>query len=129
MDLVLRNAHLLGAKDPQAKVDIGIDRGRIAAIAAGITGGAKVIDLGGRLVAPSFIETHIHLDKSCILDRCKSEKGDLDEAIQEVAKQKKAFTPEDVRARARRTLEKAIVNGTGHMRTHLEVDPGVGLRG
>ena len=28
-----------------------------------------------------------------------------------------------------RTLEKAILQGTTHMRTHLEVDPGVGLRG
>src|SRR5262249_47449825 len=26
------------------------------------------------------------------------------------------------------TLEKAILQGTTHMRTHLEVDPGVGLR-
>ena len=31
-------------------------------------------------------------------------------------------------ARATRTLEKAILQGTTHMRTHLEVDPGVGLR-
>lgn len=129
MELILKNARLLGAADNAAPVDIGIDRGRIAALAPNLANGAKVIDLGGRLVAPSFIETHIHLDKSCILDRCKSEKGDLDEAIAEVARQKKAFTAEDVHQRAKRTLEKAIVNGTGHMRTHLEVDPGVGLRG
>ena len=81
------------------------------------------------LVSPGFIETHIHLDKSCILDRCKAEKGDLEEAIGEVAKAKRAFTPEDVYGRARRTLEKAILNGTTHMRTQLEVDPGIGLRG
>ena len=37
-----------------------------------------------------------------------------------------------VRRRSRpriRTLEKSILQGTTHMRTHLEVDPGVGLRG
>ena len=39
-------------------------------------------DLGGRLVSSGFIESHIHLAKSRILDRCKSEKGDLDEAIE-----------------------------------------------
>ena len=33
-----------------------------------------------------------------------------------------------MRVRATRTLEKAILQGTTHMRTHLEVDPGVGLR-
>ena len=68
------------------------------------------------------------MDKSCILDRCKSEKGHLDEAIGEVAKAKKAFTPEDVYERGKRTLEKCILNGTTHMRTQLEVDPVVGLR-
>src|SRR5205085_11682497 len=31
--------------------------------------------------------------------------------------------------RARRTLENAISHGTTRMRTHVEVDPGVGLRG
>jgi cytosine deaminase len=35
----------------------------------------------------------------------------------------------DVLARARRTLEKAIVHGTTHVRTHVEVDPGIGLTG
>src|SRR5207244_10037332 len=75
------------------------------------------------------IETHIHLDKSCILDRCKADNGDLEEAIGEVTKAKKNFTPEDVYKRAKRTLEKSILNGTTYMRTHLEVDPGIGLRG
>jgi cytosine deaminase len=129
MDLILRNAYVLGHPDATTKFDIGIDGGRIAAIAPGLAANGKTIDLGGRLVAPSFIETHIHLDKSCILDRCKSEKGDLEEAIEQVALAKKRFTADDCYERARRTLEKSILNGTAHMRTHVEVDPGVGLRG
>jgi cytosine deaminase len=129
MDLILRNARLLGNADPAAQLDIGVDKGRIAAIAPNLAATGKEIDLAGRLVGPSFIETHIHLDKSCILDRCKSERGDLEEAIAEVAKQKKSFTAEDVHERAKRTLEKCISHGTGFMRTHLEVDPGIGLRG
>ncbi|MGI9412076.1 MAG: amidohydrolase family protein, partial [Hyphomicrobiales bacterium] len=87
------------------------------------------IDIDGRMVAPGFIETHIHLDKSCILDRCKSEQGHLDEAIEQVAQAKKAFTAEDVYERAKRTLEKCLLHGTTHMRTHLEVDPVIGHRG
>ncbi len=129
MDLILRNAYVLGHSEAAAQVDVGIDRGRIAAIAPGLAAGGKEIDLGGRLVAPSFIETHIHLDKSCILERCKSEKGDLEEAIEQVALAKKQFTADDCYERAKRTLEKSILNGTAHMRTHVEVDPGVGLRG
>lgn len=126
MDLILRNARRIGAE--HELTDIGIASGRIAAIAPNLAAEGETIDLGGRLVAPGFVETHIHLDKSCILDRVRSEKGDLDEAIAEVASAKRGFTPNDVHARALRTLEKAILQGTTHMRTHLEVDPGIGLR-
>src|ERR1700731_2083171 len=127
MDLILRNARCVGAE--QELTDIGIAGGKIAARAPQLAADGESIDLGGRLVSPGFVETHIHLDKSCILDRCRSERGDLEEAIAEAAKAKAAFPPEDVHSRAVRTLEKAILQGTTHMRTHLEVDPGVGLRG
>ena len=56
------------------------------------------------------------------------EHGTLEEAIAEVAAAKRAFTEDDVYARGRRTLEKAIVQGTTRMRTHVEVDPRIGLR-
>ena len=126
MDLILRNARLVDA-DRRA-TDIGIENGKIVAIQPELAAQGETIDLGGRLISSGFVETHIHLDKSCILDRCTSDRGDLEEAIGQVAKAKKAFTPEDVYARATRTLEKAILQGTTHMRTHLEVDPVVGLR-
>src|SRR5499427_5906459 len=125
MDLVLKRARFPGR---DALADIAISSGKIAAIERSIPTVGPTIDAGGRLVSPGFVETHIHLDKSCILDRCNSTRGDLEEAINEAAKAKATFTPEDVRVRATSTLEKAILHGTTHMRTHLEVDPGVGLR-
>src|SRR5579859_4091586 len=124
MDLILRNARVLG--DEGVTTDIGIDNGRIAAIRPALEASGESLDLGGRLVTPGLIETHIHLDKSRILGRCKAERGDLEEAIGEVARQKKLFTPEDVYNRGKTTLERAILNGTTHMRTQLEVDPGIG---
>ena len=127
MDLILRNALIVGAEN-EPSVDIGIEGGRIAAVEAGLAAEGEEIDVGGRLVSPGFIETHIHLDKSCLLDRCKSVEGTLEEAISEVAKAKRNFQPDEVRERAVRTLEKSILQGTTHMRTHLEVDPVVGLR-
>jgi cytosine deaminase len=127
MDLILRNARLVNG-DSARTFDIGIDGGRIAAIEPGLAAEAREVELGGRLVSAPFIETHIHLDKSNILDRCQAHKGDLEEAIGEVAKAKKAFTPEDVYNRAKRTLERCMAHGTMHMRTHLEVDPSIGLR-
>ena len=127
MDLILRNARIAGNENtPPA--DIGIEGGRIAAIETGLTAEGEAVDVGGRLVSPGFIETHIHLDKSCLLDRCKSVEGTLEEAISEVAKAKQNFQPDEVRERAVKTLEKCILQGTTHMRTHLEVDPVVGLR-
>jgi cytosine/creatinine deaminase len=126
MDLILRGGRIAGMP---GLVDIGIDGGRISAIAPQLPASGPEMKLDGRFVTPPFCETHIHLDKSCILARCKSEKGTLEEAIGEVARQKKSFTPDDVYARASRTLEKSISHGTMHMRTHVEVDPGIGLRG
>ena len=60
-------------RDKGSTVDIGIDKGRIATIESRLLADGKEIDLGGRLTTPGFIETHIHLDKSCILDRCHSD--------------------------------------------------------
>jgi cytosine/creatinine deaminase len=127
LDLVLRNACIAG-REPQL-LDIGIAGGRIAALEPGIAAAARTEDVGGRLVVGGFVETHIHLDKSCILERCTSREGTLAEAIAEVAKAKSHFSEDDIYARGRRTLEKAILQGTMRMRTHVEVDPRIGLKG
>src|SRR5258708_34706307 len=127
LDLILRNA-CIGAPEPQI-VDIAVAGGRIVDIASGIAAEAPEEDIDGRLVVAGFVETHIHLDKSCILDRCKSQRGTLAEAIAEVAAAKRAFSEEDIYQRARSTLERAILQGTMRMRTHVEVDPRIGLRG
>jgi cytosine deaminase len=127
LDFILRRA-CVGTRETQT-VDIGVAEGRIAEISPRIDAEAPGEDLAGKLVVAGFVETHIHLDKSCILDRCNSRDGTLAEAIAAVAAAKRAFTEEDIYERARRTLEKAILQGTMRMRTHVEVDPRVGLRG
>ena len=69
MDLILRNVRL--ADQPSAgPVDIGVADGQIAAIEHGLTGAAEAYDPGGRLGCAGLIETHIHLDKSRIIERC-----------------------------------------------------------
>ena len=94
MDLILRRAR--PSSRSNGLFDIGIEGGRIVAIEPSLSADGREIDVAGRLVSPGLIETHIHLDKSCILDRCKAEAGDLDEAIGEVAAAKLEFSPEDV---------------------------------
>ena len=130
-DLLVRNARLDVADGKAPLVDLGIRDGRYAAIGPALPGkAAEVVDAGGRFVSPGFVETHIHLDKSCIIDRCACEGRRFPhDAMERVSDVKHTFTVEDVHARARRTLERCILHGATLMRTHVDVDPKVGLRG
>lgn len=126
MDLTLHNVTLVDGG--HESLDIGVSDGRIVEIGQGLAPGDRSINAEGRLVLPGFCESHIHLDKSCILDRCKQQ-GGLDAAIAEVAGLKANFTAEDVATRAAKTLRKCVLNGTMRMRTHVEVDPTIGMQG
>ncbi|MCX7142118.1 MAG: amidohydrolase family protein [Proteobacteria bacterium] len=130
-DLIVRNARLADADAEAPPVDLGIRDGRFAAIQPGLAGSAReTLDAGGRLVSPGFVETHIHLDKACTIDRCECETTRFPHgAMARVSSIKHTFTVEDVHERARRTLEKCIAHGCTLMRTHVEVDPKVGMRG
>jgi cytosine deaminase len=83
MDLVIRNARLADRATDETSDefwDIGIERGRITALARSQSGEARgydgaAYDAGGRLACPGLIETHIHLDKSRIIDRCAPQGG------------------------------------------------------
>ena len=114
--------------ESEVLTDIGIADGDIVAFEEQLTDDVESLDLEDRLVVPGFVESHIHLDKACILNRCKSEQGTLDEAIREVSVAKRAFTVEDIQMRAVDTLERCILQGTTRMRTHLEVDPVIGVK-
>jgi len=124
-DQVFRNAV---TRSSPAPVDIGVSGGRIAAIAPRLACDAAEIDLGGRLVLPGFVDSHIHLDKACLLGRCAHVQGSLKDAIAAVAAMKRDFTVEDVYARGAKVIERAISHGTTRMRTHVEIDPRIGLR-
>ncbi|CTQ53327.1 Cytosine deaminase [Roseibium album] len=125
-DLVIREVRLPGYS---FNVDVLVRSGLIAAIEQNISTSALEISGAGALLTPGFVESHIHLDKSCILDRCHNATGTLDGAIAAVNQAKKGFTEDDVYRRGTRVLEKAIIQGTNAMRTHVEIDPGIGLTG
>jgi cytosine deaminase len=128
MDLIVRDACVL--QDGELRtVDIGIQGTTIVAISSGLEADAPELKAAGGLVIPGMIETHIHLDKTCILDRCRIEEGTVAEAVRETAAAKRNFTVEDVYARGKRTLERCIAQGTMHMRTHVELDPGIKMIG
>ncbi|MCU4181546.1 amidohydrolase family protein [Bosea sp. BH3] len=125
LDLVFRRVTIAGHREP---LDIGAKDGKIAAIAPRIQCDAPDIDAGGRLAVPGFVDSHIHLDKACLLGRCGHSHGGLAGAIAAVAAMKRGFTEADVYQRGGKVIEKAIGKGTTRMRTHVEVDPRAGLR-
>ena len=127
MDLIIRNARL-SARPEDGPVDIGVENGRIAAIAPSLAATGKEYDAAGRLVCAGLIETHIHLDKSRIIERCPPEETREVSPVKSVAPMKKTWTVEDVHTRAARTLEECIKHGATRMRTQVEVDPGIGDR-
>ncbi len=129
-DLIVRNARLANGGASRGPVDIAVSNGRIAAIEPRIAGGGENVDAGGRLVSPGLVESHFHLDKSRILDRVAPlpDRRATDHMARTSAV-KHTFTVEDVYARASGTLEQCLLNGVGHMRTHVEVDPNVGMHG
>ncbi len=128
MDLIVRNARLSDRQDGEP-LDIGIDKGRIVAIEKNLAADGTVYDAEGSLACPGLIETHIHLDKSRIIDRCAPQERSKLSPVFGVTPIKPAMTVEDVHERAKKTLEECIKHGTTRMRTQLEVDPGIGMRG
>src|SRR5947209_10906781 len=128
MDCFVRHALVLQRAELRL-LDIGILHGKIVALAPDLRADAPSIDAEGMLVVPGLIETHIHLDKTCILDRCRTEEGTVTEAVRETAAANRGFTVEDVYARAKQALERSIMHGTTRMRTHVELDPGIKMIG
>jgi cytosine/creatinine deaminase len=124
MDLIIRSARLFD----NSLVDIGVEGGKIVAVATGLSAEAPEHDAAGHLVCAGLVETHIHLDKTRIIDRCPPEDGRNANAVPRVAAVKQTFTEEDVYQRASATLENCIKHGTTRMRTHVELDAGVEMR-
>ena len=128
MDLVIRDVRLADRPGGEP-VDIGVLAGRIAAIGKGLPAAPEIWEGRGRLACGGLIETHIHLDKSRLADRLQPEPGRRINPMRQVAAIKETLSVEDIGRRAAQTLEDCIVNGTTRMRTQVEVDPAIGMRG
>src|SRR5204863_2718844 len=67
--------------------------------------------------------------KSRIIDRCAPQERKTLSPVKGVSPLKASMSVEDVRARVERTLQDCIKHGATRMRTQVEVDPAIGMRG
>src|SRR6184192_3036204 len=108
--------------------DVVVEGDRIAQVGPGAAGGVPdAIDCAGKLLLPTFIDAHVHLDKVLIRDELREHDGTLAGAIGAIHERKRRYTAEDVRARARAVIEESVRLGTTRLRSHVDVDTIGGL--
>jgi len=110
-------------RDPDdcALVDLSIAGGKIAAITPAGTNspGPGDVDIEGRLVWPTLIDIHTHLDKGQVIPRAMPD-GTLDGGAIGTFEDRKRWTHDDMRARMSFGLRCAYAHGVGAIRTHLD---------
>jgi len=121
MDLIIRQACL---RNRPGAWDIGIMGDRITAIAGHIEEkGATEVDAAGNLVAPTYVNGHIHLDKCHLQEKMLPNKDyTFAECLELTWEHKASYTNEDVLERAGRAIEEGILNGTTVYRAFADVD-------
>ncbi len=119
-DLIVKNAT---TSDGQSGVDIACKGGKIAAVEAGITADAKdVIDAGGQLVSPPFIDPHFHMDATLSLGTPRMNvSGTLLEGIALWGELKPIQTIDEIIERALRYCDLAVSQGLLAIRSHVDV--------
>jgi cytosine deaminase len=126
MTLLLRNALLTDGRT----VDVHITDSAIDAVGHALASQAsdRVVDLEGMLLLPAPAEPHAHLDKALLADRVPNPRGDLITAIEQIHLAYESITPDDIADRAERAARLNLMHGVTAIRTHVDVNPGNGLR-
>ena len=119
-DLLIRNATL---PDGRTGLDIACRGSRIVALERGISGEAgRIIDAGGRLVSPPFVDCHFHMDATLSLGLPRlNQSGTLLEGIALWGELKPHLTHEAVVERALRYCDLAVAQGLLAVRSHVDI--------
>lgn len=86
-------------------------------------------DAGGRVTIPGFVDCHLHLDKSLLNEESPYQDLDGPGKGALTRERKKRFTVEDIKKRSEKIIRRAIASGTLVLRTNVDVDAIVGLKG
>lgn len=140
-DLDLTSARLLDGR----VVDVAIRDGRIARIHVATDGRVRrtgpdvdVVDAEGRLVTPTFVDGHLHLDKVFTLERAgeaaleaytSGSMGGTAEAIERARAVKQQYDRSWIVPNVRRVLEWSVAHGVLTFQAFVDVDTTSGLEG
>jgi len=110
--LLIRNGSLVdGTGAPAAPADVAVEGDRIAAVGRGLRGEAgRVIDAGGLVVAPGFIDAHAHSD--LFYFGCPSAESKVRQGVTTEVVGMCSFSPAPV-APARREATRVWAGGLG----------------
>jgi cytosine deaminase len=130
IDLLLRNAHIEGET---CLLDVAVDNGVIIDRGPHLDSiSRQEINVGGCLIIPGFVESHIHLDIALMNSwvrpgRLEPYQSSLrsNELVEDL---RSAFTREDIEHRAGMALEMASRHGVTAMRAQCHVDTEVGTK-
>lgn len=114
-------------ENSQLTSDLRIQDGKFAEIAPKLQPlpQEETIDMGGKLMLPPFIESHVHLD-TCLTagEPDWNHSGTLFEGIECWDKRKEMLSRVDVRRRVMQTVRMQAAHGVQFVRTHVDVtDP------
>ncbi|MHC5655719.1 amidohydrolase family protein [Stappia sp. ICDLI1TA098] len=120
LDLLVKNATL---PDGRTRIDIACRDGRIVAVEPGIEAEAgRVVEAGGHLVSPPFVDSHFHMDATLSLGLPRmNESGTLLEGIALWGELKPLLTVEAVVERALAYCDLAVSQGLLAIRSHVDV--------
>lgn len=127
---LIRNVQAMGRAEA---VDVVVRDGTIDAIgpdAGADAANLEIIDGGGRLIFPGLVDAHTHMDKTLMgLGWRRHEAGpnllDLIENERRVRREEGI----DSHQQSMRHARAAIATGTTHIRTHVDIDTEIGLKG
>jgi len=129
-DLLIKKAY---AYNIGKNKDIAIHNGKIVEIREGIpeTAAREVIQANGNLVAPGFVDCHMHFDK--VFSLGEKDSKTLDAAIEEFYSYcnniKEGEWKTDIKRRAKEAARFAVQSGTTSLRTHVNIEPNTDLQG
>lgn len=122
--MLIKNVHIDNHEETS---DVRIVNGKFKEIAPELTAvdNDQVIDGKGNVLLPPFVDSHVHLDATLTAGQPEwNESGTLFDGIRIWSERKQDLTKEDVKKRARKTIENMVGHGIQHVRSHVDVtDP------